>query len=77
MTEANLTDAVLAKLEGTTDPRFKQIMSSLIRHLHAFVREVELTEREWFAAIQFLTATSPARTLCSGSSISSGRTAPP
>ena len=57
LTEENLTDAVLAKLEGATDPRFKQIMTSLIKHLHAFVREVELTEAEWFAAIQFLTAT--------------------
>jgi hydroxyquinol 1,2-dioxygenase len=57
LTEANLTDAVLAKLEGVTDARFKQIMESLVRHLHAFVREVELTEAEWFAGIQFLTAT--------------------
>lgn len=57
MTEANLTDAVLAKLEGATDLRFKQIMTSLVRHLHAFVREVELTEEEWLAGIQFLTAT--------------------
>ena len=57
LTEANLTDAVLAKLEGATDPRFKQIMTSLIKHLHAFVREVELTEAEWFTGIQFLTAT--------------------
>ena len=57
LTEANLTDAVLAKLEGATDPRFKQIMTSLIKHLHAFVREVGLTEAEWFTGIQFLTAT--------------------
>jgi hydroxyquinol 1,2-dioxygenase len=57
LTEHNLTDAVLAKLEGATDERFKQIMTSLIQHLHAFVREVELTEAEWFAGIQFLTAT--------------------
>jgi hydroxyquinol 1,2-dioxygenase len=56
-TEETLTDAVLAKLEGATDPRFKQIMTSLIRHLHAFVRETELTEAEWFAGIRFLTAT--------------------
>jgi hydroxyquinol 1,2-dioxygenase len=55
--EQNLTDAVLTRLEGAADPRFKQIMTSLIRHLHAFVREVELTEAEWFAGIQFLTAT--------------------
>ena len=57
LTESNLTDAVLAKLDGATDARFKQIMTSLITHLHAFVREVELTETEWFAGIQFLTAT--------------------
>jgi hydroxyquinol 1,2-dioxygenase len=56
LSEANLTDAVLAKLAGTTNPRFQQVMTSLLRHLHAFVREVELTEAEWFAGIQFLTA---------------------
>src|SRR5690242_4558383 len=57
LTEQNLTEAVLAKLATTEDPRFKQIMTSLLEHLHAFVREVELTEAEWFAGIQFLTAT--------------------
>jgi len=56
MTEANLTEAVLAKLDGATDPRFRQVMTGLLRHLHAFVREVELTEAEWFTGIQFLTA---------------------
>jgi hydroxyquinol 1,2-dioxygenase len=55
--ELELTDAVLARLEGAKDPRFKLVMTSLIRHLHAFVRETELTEAEWFAGIQFLTAT--------------------
>ena len=57
LTEANLTDAVLTKLEGATDARFKEIMTSLVRHLHAFAREVQLTEQEWLAGIQFLTAT--------------------
>jgi protocatechuate 3,4-dioxygenase beta subunit len=57
LTESNLTDAVVARLAKTADPRFKQVMTSLIRHLHAFVREVELTEEEWFEAIKFLTAT--------------------
>jgi hydroxyquinol 1,2-dioxygenase len=56
LSESNLTDAVLEKLAGVTDARFKQVMTSLIRHLHTFVREVELTEAEWFAGIQFLTA---------------------
>jgi hydroxyquinol 1,2-dioxygenase len=57
LTEANLTDAVLAKLASAPHPRFKQIMTSLIRHLHAFVREVELTEEGWLTGIQFLTVT--------------------
>ena len=57
LTETNLTDAVLARLSGCTDPRFRQIMHSLVQHLHAFVREVELTEAEWLQGIQFLTAT--------------------
>lgn len=57
LTEQNLVDAVLEKLEGAKDARFKQVMTSLIKHLHAFVRETELTEAEWFAGIQFLTAT--------------------
>src|SRR5581483_6076709 len=57
VTEKNLTDAVVARLADTTDPRFKQVMGSLIRHMHAFVREVELTEEEWMTGIQFLTAT--------------------
>jgi hydroxyquinol 1,2-dioxygenase len=54
-TESNLTEAVLARLEKTQNPRLKQIMTSLIRHAHDFVREVELTEEEWMAGIQFLT----------------------
>lgn len=56
LTEANLMDAVLAKHEGTQDARLKKIMTSLIRHMHAFVRDVELTEAEWFEGIKFLTA---------------------
>ena len=55
--ESNLTDAVIARMEGCESPRFEQIMTSLIRHLHDFAREVELTEEEWFEGIRFLTAT--------------------
>jgi hydroxyquinol 1,2-dioxygenase len=54
--EDNLTAAVVARLEKVRDPRFKQIMTSAIKHLHAFAREVKLTEEEWFAGIKFLTA---------------------
>lgn len=57
LNEANLTDAVIARLERCEDPRFKKVMLSLIRHMHAFVREVELTEAEWVEGIKFLTAT--------------------
>jgi len=57
LTEHDLTDAVLEKLAGAGDERFRQVMTSLIRHLHAFVREVELTEAEWLEGIRFLTAT--------------------
>ena len=57
LSEHELTDAVLAKLAGTRDDRLRTLMTALVRHLHDFVREVELTEAEWFQAIQFLTAT--------------------
>ena len=57
VTESNLTELVVGRLEKAADPRFKEVMASLVRHLHAFVREVELTEEEWFEAIKFLTAT--------------------
>lgn len=52
-----LTEAVLARLEGATDLRFREIMVSLVRHLHAFIRETGVTEEEWLAGIRFLTAT--------------------
>jgi len=55
--EESLTEAALARLANDTDARFRQIIGALIRHVHAFVREVELTEEEWFEGIKFLTAT--------------------
>src|SRR4249920_3747402 len=55
-TEDTLTDAVVARLKKADDPRFRQIMSSAVKHLHAFAREVQLTEEEWFEGIKFLTA---------------------
>ena len=54
----NLTEIVLEEYGSKTDdPRFRQIINSLIKHLHAFVKDVELTEEEWFKAIMFLTRT--------------------
>lgn len=55
--EHNITDAVIARLRDCQDARLKEVMTSLIRHLHGFVRDVRLTEREWEQSIRFLTAT--------------------
>lgn len=55
--ENELTQAALQRLESAADPRFAQIMRSLITHLHAFLREVDLRPDEWMRAIEFLTAT--------------------
>jgi protocatechuate 3,4-dioxygenase beta subunit len=52
-----MTEEVLRRFEATSDPRLRRIMTSLVRHLHAFVKDVELTEAEWFQAIRFLTET--------------------
>ena len=54
-TEDDITAEVLARFSETPEPRLRQIMSSLIGHLHAFVKEVQLTEAEWFQAIEILT----------------------
>jgi catechol 1,2-dioxygenase len=54
-TEDDITAAVLARFSATSDPRLRQIMLSLIKHLHEFVKEVELSEAEWFQAIEILT----------------------
>jgi hydroxyquinol 1,2-dioxygenase len=53
--EKNITAAVIARLSESKDARFQKLMTSLIGHLHDFIREVKLTEEEWFTAIQFLT----------------------
>jgi hydroxyquinol 1,2-dioxygenase len=54
--EQQLVDTVVASFDNTSDPRLKQLMQALTRHLHAFIREVRLTEDEWNRAIEFLTA---------------------
>jgi hydroxyquinol 1,2-dioxygenase len=54
--EQRLTDEVVASFAGTPDPRTRELLESLTRHLHSFIREVRLTEAEWARAIEFLTA---------------------
>ncbi|HVK32840.1 MAG TPA: dioxygenase [Burkholderiaceae bacterium] len=51
----DITQAVLDRLSADADPRFKEIISAVVRHAHALVREVDLKPEEWMAAIQFLT----------------------
>ncbi|MDM0049163.1 intradiol ring-cleavage dioxygenase [Variovorax sp. J22R115] len=55
--EHTITAAVLERMAQCQDPRLKEIMSALVRHMHDFAREVKLTEAEWAAGIEFLTAT--------------------
>ena len=55
--ENTITQEVLERIANTPNPRVKEIMSALIRHLHDFAREVRLTEAEWFEGIRFLTDT--------------------
>jgi hydroxyquinol 1,2-dioxygenase len=52
-----ITEAVVDSLDGTADPRLRDLLAALTRHLHAFVRETEPTMAEWEEAIGFLTAT--------------------
>jgi len=54
--EKDITKAVLSELERAPDPRFREIMSALIRHLHDFAREVKLTEEEFHAAVGYIVA---------------------
>ena len=53
----SLVERVQGSFDSARDPRFAEIMRSLVAHLHAFVGEVSLTEEEWAAAIEFLTRT--------------------
>jgi hydroxyquinol 1,2-dioxygenase len=56
-TETTITDAVLARLADARTPRARQVSEALIRHLHAFIREVRPTQQEWMQGIEFLTRT--------------------
>ena len=57
LNQDTITQAVIERFSSTPDPRLKEILISLIQHLHAFAREVKLTEEEWFKGIDFLTRT--------------------
>ena len=52
----DITQAVIDRMADCTDERFKTVMTALVKHAHAFLREVEPSEAEWIGAIEFLTA---------------------
>ena len=55
--EASSAEVVNARMGAETDPRLRQIMHALVTHLHAFIKDVEPTTKEWETAIDFLTTT--------------------
>ncbi|MFD9194150.1 intradiol ring-cleavage dioxygenase [Streptomyces phaeochromogenes] len=55
--ETTVTEEAVGSLGAGTDPRLRELLTGLIRHLHAFARETRLTQEEWERAIGFLTAT--------------------
>ncbi|MFC5695839.1 intradiol ring-cleavage dioxygenase [Pseudomonas sp. GCM10022186] len=55
--EARISARAVAAFGDTPDPRLRLVLQSLVRHLHAFASEVELTEDEWLEGIRFLTDT--------------------
>lgn len=57
LSEANSAETVNGRIGEATDPRLRRVMTSLVEHLHDFIKDVELTEAEWEAAIGFLTRT--------------------
>ncbi len=54
--EKDVTKAVLHELERAPNPRFRELMSAFVRHLHDFAREVKLTEEEFHAAMNYIVA---------------------
>lgn len=56
-TEETAADAVVESFGPETSPRLREVLVSLVRHLHAFARDVELTLPEWELAYEFLTRT--------------------
>lgn len=56
-TEDGSVEAVNARMGADTDVRLAEVSASLVKHLHAFIKDVELTQDEWATAVDFLTRT--------------------
>lgn len=52
--ESEVTDIVLSAMASAPDGRLREVMAALVRHLHAFAREVRLTEEEWEIGVDFI-----------------------
>ncbi|CAL9627378.1 intradiol ring-cleavage dioxygenase [Streptomyces sp. enrichment culture] len=61
-TGTQVTEQAVDSLRATADPRLRELLTALVRHLHDFARETRLTQGEWERAIAFLTATGQACT---------------
>lgn len=58
LSEENSAESVISRInDDECTPRFRDIMTSLVSHLHEFIKDVELTQAEWEVAIDFLTRT--------------------
>ena len=55
VTKDNITEVFASYFGEDTDPRVKEVLSALARHMHDFAREVNLTHEEWQVGIEFLT----------------------
>ena len=62
-TEDSSVETVNARMEASVDPRLAEVMACLVKHLHAFAKECQLTQEEWATGIDFLTRTGQ---ICSG-----------
>ena len=62
-TEDHSVETVNARMGADVDPRLAEVMTCLVKHLHAFAKECHLTEDEWETGIAFLTKTGQ---ICSG-----------
>ena len=56
-TEADSAEVVIGRMEKCDDPRLKEVVAAIVRHMHAAVKEIEPTQEEWMQAILFLTKT--------------------
>ena len=52
--EDTITQAVIARHAAAGNPRLREVMTSLVQHLHAFARDVKLTEAEWAEGVRFI-----------------------